>query len=48
MKDLFELYLIDVNTYDRFKSRRIKWLDKSIAVLTVGSFVALIIMFITR
>lgn len=44
----FERYLIDVNSYEKFKSRRIKWLDKSIAVLTVGSFIALIIMFITR
>ena len=44
----FERYVIDVNSYEKFKSRRIKWLDKSVAVLTVGSFVALIIMFIAR
>lgn len=44
----FERYLIEVNSYKKFKSRRIKWLDKSIAVVTVSSFIGLIIMFITR
>lgn len=46
--DLFDQYLIEVNSYEKFKSRRIKWLDRWIAVMAVGSFMALIIMFIIK